>query len=131
MTRRPRILIVECMQEISSFNPLQSTYDDFHIERGDEMLFQDGLNGRIFAFRSERGEHRLGFEHAALHDFYRCFTCDGLDAPVSSAWARFFQNQKTADVACVCHMRTAAKFLGYIPHLDDAHDIANGHTPIE
>lgn len=44
MTRRPRILIVECMQEISSFNPLQSGYEDFHIEHGEEMLSQDGLN---------------------------------------------------------------------------------------
>ena len=32
------------MQEISSFNPLQSGYDNFHIERGSEMLAQEGLN---------------------------------------------------------------------------------------
>jgi microcystin degradation protein MlrC len=41
---RPRILVVECMQEISSFNPLPSGYENFHIERGEEMLAQDGLN---------------------------------------------------------------------------------------
>ena len=40
----PRILVAECMQEISSFNPLQSGFDAFHIERGDQMLAQKGLN---------------------------------------------------------------------------------------
>src|SRR6185369_12818850 len=33
-----RILVVECMQEISSFNPLPSGYENFRIERGTEML---------------------------------------------------------------------------------------------
>jgi microcystin degradation protein MlrC len=32
------------MQEISSFNPLPSTYDNFHIERGEQMRNQEGLN---------------------------------------------------------------------------------------
>ncbi len=40
----PRILIAECMQEISSFNPVPSEYDYFRIQRGDEMLAQRGLN---------------------------------------------------------------------------------------
>ena len=40
----PRIMIVECKQEISSFNPVPSRYEDFRIEVGDEMLAQDGLN---------------------------------------------------------------------------------------
>lgn len=39
-----RILIVECMQEISSFNPLPSGYENFHIERGVAMFAQRGLN---------------------------------------------------------------------------------------
>ncbi len=47
MAKKPRILVVECMQEISSFNPLPSGYENFHIERGDEMLSQDGLNTGI------------------------------------------------------------------------------------
>ena len=33
-----RILLADCMQEISSFNPLESQYEDFFIERG-EALF--------------------------------------------------------------------------------------------
>ncbi|NDB01371.1 MAG: microcystin degradation protein MlrC, partial [Betaproteobacteria bacterium] len=47
MSPRPRILIAECMQEISSFNPLPGGYDNFPIQRGDEMLAQDGLNTSI------------------------------------------------------------------------------------
>jgi microcystin degradation protein MlrC len=39
-----RILVVECMQEISSFNPVQSGYDSFHVARSNAMLEQDGLN---------------------------------------------------------------------------------------
>jgi microcystin degradation protein MlrC len=43
----PTILIAECMQEISSFNPLQSTFADFRIRRGIELLEQRGLNTAI------------------------------------------------------------------------------------
>ena len=42
-----RLLIVECMQEISSFNPLPSQYENFHIERGEELYAQRGLNTSI------------------------------------------------------------------------------------
>ncbi|MEP6970392.1 MAG: M81 family metallopeptidase [Betaproteobacteria bacterium] len=44
MSKKPRILVAECMQEISSFNPLQSEYSNFHIERGPQMLAQKGFN---------------------------------------------------------------------------------------
>ncbi len=40
----PRILLVECMQEISSFNPMPSGYGEFAITRGKELLAQAGLN---------------------------------------------------------------------------------------
>ncbi len=32
-----KVLIVECMQEISSFNPVQTEYDYFEIEQGEEL----------------------------------------------------------------------------------------------
>jgi microcystin degradation protein MlrC len=55
MTRPPRILVAECMQEISSFNPLQSGYENFHIEHGEQMRSQDhlntGLGGAFEVFR--------------------------------------------------------------------------------
>jgi microcystin degradation protein MlrC len=35
------------MQEISSFNPLPSHYENFHIERGEELYAQRGLNTSI------------------------------------------------------------------------------------
>ena len=44
MPSSPRILIAECMQEISSFNPVPSQYENFNIVRGEEMLAQEGLN---------------------------------------------------------------------------------------
>ncbi len=44
----PRILIVECMQEISSFNPVPSAFEDFVIQRGDEVIAaQRGKNTSI------------------------------------------------------------------------------------
>jgi microcystin degradation protein MlrC len=43
----PRILIVECMQEISSFNPLPSEYHDFQIQRGGEIYAQRGINSGV------------------------------------------------------------------------------------
>jgi microcystin degradation protein MlrC len=42
-----RIMIIECMQEISSFNPLRCDYDAFHIEHGDELLMHRGKNTSI------------------------------------------------------------------------------------
>ncbi len=42
-----RIMIVECMQEISSFNPVPSQYSDFSVARGDELLAQATLNTGI------------------------------------------------------------------------------------
>jgi len=43
----PRILIAECMQEISSFNPLPSGYGDFRIRKDMQLLEQRGLNTAI------------------------------------------------------------------------------------
>jgi microcystin degradation protein MlrC len=43
----PNILMAECMQEVSSFNPVPSAYDSFHVERGPELLSQRGLNTAI------------------------------------------------------------------------------------
>jgi microcystin degradation protein MlrC len=42
-----RILIAECTQEISSFNPCPSNYSYFSVQRGEEMLRQRGLNSMV------------------------------------------------------------------------------------
>ncbi|MEQ9814646.1 MAG: M81 family metallopeptidase [Azospirillaceae bacterium] len=42
-----RILVVECKQEISSFNPEPSHYENFHIQRGQELLEQRGMNTEL------------------------------------------------------------------------------------
>jgi microcystin degradation protein MlrC len=43
----PKILIVECMQEISSFNPLPSEYENFNVTRDNGLFVQRGLNTAI------------------------------------------------------------------------------------
>lgn len=35
---KKRVLVVECQQEVSSFNPVPSSYDDFQIRRGNELF---------------------------------------------------------------------------------------------
>jgi microcystin degradation protein MlrC len=45
--RLMKILIAECKQEISSFNPLPSEYEGFAISRGDELFEQRGLNTEL------------------------------------------------------------------------------------
>ncbi|MDQ0474391.1 M81 family metallopeptidase [Labrys wisconsinensis] len=42
-----KVLLLECMQEISSFNPVPSDYDKFRVEPGDAMLGQRGLNTAV------------------------------------------------------------------------------------
>ncbi len=42
-----KVLIAECMQEISSFNPLPSQYAEFMIDRGDALLRRRGMNTAI------------------------------------------------------------------------------------
>lgn len=42
-----RVLMAECMQEVSSFNPRPSRYGDFTIEHGEAMFAQRGLNTAI------------------------------------------------------------------------------------
>ena len=56
----PRILVAECLQEISSFNPVPSGYDLFVVLRGDEVLdTQRGLNtfvaGAVEVFEATPG----------------------------------------------------------------------------
>lgn len=42
-----RILVLDCKQEISSFNPLPSEYANFHISHGDELFNHRGLNTEL------------------------------------------------------------------------------------
>jgi microcystin degradation protein MlrC len=54
----PRILIASCMQEVSSFNPLPSHYDDFRIEHGHGWLdsrrpIADEIGGALSVFDAD------------------------------------------------------------------------------
>lgn len=42
-----RILVVECKQEISSFNPKPSEYENFAIQLGEDLFSQRGLNTEV------------------------------------------------------------------------------------
>ncbi|HLW61010.1 MAG TPA: M81 family metallopeptidase [bacterium] len=52
----PRILLVECMQEISSFNPVPSEYENFAVRRGSALLAQRGRNTAMGGAVGEFGE---------------------------------------------------------------------------
>src|SRR4051794_40066254 len=44
----PRILIAECKQEVSTFNPHLSVYDDFVVRRGHELLdYHRGVRNEV------------------------------------------------------------------------------------
>ncbi len=43
----PAILVLDCKQEISSFNPLPSEYENFHIATGDALFNHRGLNTEV------------------------------------------------------------------------------------
>jgi microcystin degradation protein MlrC len=44
----PRILIVECKQEVSTFNPVLSSYEDFQVRRGAEILrYHRGVRSEV------------------------------------------------------------------------------------
>lgn len=43
----PRILVFEVKQEISSFNPLPSGYENFHVIEGDRLTAHRGLNTEL------------------------------------------------------------------------------------
>src|SRR5439155_13325871 len=55
-----RILIAECKQEVSTFNPHLSGYDDFAIRRGEEILgyhrtVRNEVGGALHVFASRAG----------------------------------------------------------------------------
>lgn len=56
----PRILVAECKQEISSFNPVPSHYEDFRIVRGGAMLeyhrgVSEEVGGALRVFEADGG----------------------------------------------------------------------------
>jgi len=56
----PRILIAECKQEVSTFNPNKSGYDDFGIRFGQEIFdyhetVRNEIGGALGVFRAEPG----------------------------------------------------------------------------
>lgn len=82
MNPSPRILVAECMQEISSFNPLPSGYENFHIERGAQMLAHHGLNTAL-------GGALAVFQETGLEPVFSIDAVAGSSGPLSAAgWKR-------------------------------------------
>ena len=55
----PRIIIAECKQEVSSFNPAASCYDDFRVARGTDLLDAhrgagEEVGGALSVFEADR-----------------------------------------------------------------------------
>jgi microcystin degradation protein MlrC len=51
-----QIVIAECKQEVSTFNPAKSGYEDFVIRQGQEILdFNSGLDRVAHGASTERG----------------------------------------------------------------------------
>ena len=54
----PRILIAECKQEVSSFNPVPSRYEDFVIREGDEVFnYHAGRGEEVGGALAQLGSH--------------------------------------------------------------------------
>ena len=66
----PRILIGECKQEVSTFNPVPSQYEDFVVRHGEEILeFHQGLNTEMtgaLEVYAERADVELVPTYSAL-----------------------------------------------------------------
>ncbi|MBN9345380.1 MAG: M81 family metallopeptidase, partial [Devosia sp.] len=78
-----RILIAECTQEISSFNPLQSQYEDYAFERGDVLVRHRGMNthlGGALSVFDKRDDAELVWTMAARAPSAGILSADG--------WAR-------------------------------------------
>ncbi|MBI5761428.1 MAG: M81 family metallopeptidase [Planctomycetales bacterium] len=53
-TPKRRILLAECIHEVCSFNPVPSRYDDFFVNRGEQLLaFHRGIGSEVSGALSE------------------------------------------------------------------------------
>jgi len=91
-----RIAIIECMQEISSFNPVPSDYSYFGIQRGAELFSQRGLNTGV-------GGALEVFEAAAGIEVVPVFSARAGSAGLLSAdgWKRLSTELRDAAAAAI------------------------------
>jgi microcystin degradation protein MlrC len=89
-----RILIAECYQEVSSFNPAPSIYENFFVQRGGELLGERGKNtaiGGVLSVFDRRADIEVVPTILAQADSAGVLSADGwarLSAEVCSAVAR-------------------------------------------
>lgn len=81
----PRILVAECKQEVSTFNPYQSGYDDFDVRRGASLFDYHRTVGSEVGGVLDVLEKTPGVE--AVPTYGACFITSG--GPLAaSAWER-------------------------------------------
>ena len=80
----PRILVAECKQEVSSFNPVTTHLQDFDISYGDEILYLH-RGGQL-----ELRRHHADDRYSALLDSQRLPDDSGVaaEAPLPQAVAQ-------------------------------------------
>jgi microcystin degradation protein MlrC len=81
----PKILIAECKQEVSTFNPHLSGYDDFAVRRGEEILRYHRSVGNEVGGALSVFEARSGVELVPAYSAF--FICSG-GTLAASAWRR-------------------------------------------
>lgn len=95
-----RILVAECMQEISSFNPLPSDYANFRVQRGAEMLQQRGMNtplGGALAVFEKRTDVELALTYGARASSAGILSADGWKRLSSECLAAIAEEAKDVD----------------------------------
>ena len=83
-----KILIAECKQEVSTFNPHMSGYDDFGIRRGEELLsYHRTVRNEIGGISEERRIAWMAQEHGVRFIPHGWNTAVGLAADLQLASA--------------------------------------------
>jgi microcystin degradation protein MlrC len=102
----PKILIAECKQEVSTFNPHRSRYEDFAVRRGDELLrYHRAVRNEVGGALSVLEQHPAVKIMPALSAF--SITSGGTLAAadwgrLSTEWLEAVRGAGPVDGACFC-----------------------------
>ena len=107
----PRILIAECKQEVSTFNPHLSNYEDFKVRQGEEMLryhrsVRNEIGGALEVFE-QAGVEIVPSEDAPLTVPYTVFKEQVAKGNVASIYAK---GESIEGRFAVGHGRVPVKF---------------------
>ncbi len=130
-----KILIAECMQEISSFNPISSTYENFHVERGEELYAQRGLNTsvggalRVFERRVDHGRASLRRPRRQCRDSVRARVGATLERAAGGRRGEPARDRRHLRLAPWRHGRRRRTRSGRLPSQRDPPHGGTGRSP--